>query len=104
MAGSSDVNSIGVYGSIDQSSSDNVPGSRSSAAGMVSFTDNSLWLFGGFGMGSTSSIGFLNDVWTYSINSSPSVTSTSSGTSTTTISSSTSTSSFSTSSTSTSTS
>ena len=45
-----------------------VPGARQ---GSVSWTDQSgnLWLFGGQGFGSTSSYGYLNDLWKYDITS-----------------------------------
>ncbi|UWZ84836.1 chitobiase/beta-hexosaminidase C-terminal domain-containing protein [Occallatibacter riparius] len=59
----------GVYGTKGVSSSANHPGGRNSAAGWMDQDDN-LWLFGGYGFGSTNadwafSSGFLNDLWRF---------------------------------------
>ena len=60
----------GVYGTLGVASASNMPGSREDAA---SWTDPSgnLWLYGGYGVGSTSvvgtsDLGALADVWKYS--------------------------------------
>ncbi|MGO8758369.1 MAG: hypothetical protein ACLQG3_09620 [Terracidiphilus sp.] len=65
VSGSNAGDQIGVYGTLGQAASGNVPGARSSA---VSWTDKSgnLWLFGGVGGDSTSCCaGTLNDLWKF---------------------------------------
>jgi len=56
----------GVYGTLGQFASGNMPGSRS---GGVTWTDASgnFWLFGGSGNDSTGAGGELNDVWEYNL-------------------------------------
>jgi N-acetylneuraminic acid mutarotase len=63
VSGSDDVNAIGIYGTKGQADASNQPGARNSS---ISWIDNSgnLWLFGGFGNSSSSS-GYLNDLWKY---------------------------------------
>jgi len=53
----------GNYGSLGIPSSTNVPGARRNLASWVIGDD--LWLFGGYGTDSTSSPGWLNDLWKY---------------------------------------
>jgi N-acetylneuraminic acid mutarotase len=55
----------GIYGSKGATSPGSVPGSRIFA---VSWTDaaGNLWLFGGLGVDSVGSNGYLNDMWEYS--------------------------------------
>jgi hypothetical protein len=67
LKGSSDINQIGIYGSIGIESMNNTPGGRSEPA---SWTDSygNAYLFGGLGFGS-SSPGSLNDVWFLNISS-----------------------------------
>jgi len=62
VSGSSTVNATGVYGTKGTATATNVPGAR---RGRVSWTDaaGNLWLFGGFGYGSTATRGYLNDMW-----------------------------------------
>ena len=69
MGGSSTVPAVGggqagVYGTLDTPSATGIPGGR---LGASSWTDGSgyLWLFGGQGLDSTGSLGYLNDVWRY---------------------------------------
>ena len=69
MAGNNSVatstsNFPGVYGTLGQSAAANVPGSRLS---QTSWTDSSgnFWLFGGLGYDSTSTNGYLNDLWEF---------------------------------------
>jgi N-acetylneuraminic acid mutarotase len=54
----------GVYGTPGVAAAGNVPGGRGDA---VSWTDSSgnLWLFGGYGMDASGSVGNLNDLWKY---------------------------------------
>ena len=68
MGGSNTVGSnggqSGVYGTLGTPASTNIPGGRDAA---VSWTDASgnIWLFGGLGVDSTGTQGFLNDLWRY---------------------------------------
>jgi hypothetical protein len=54
----------GIYGTLGTPASTNIPGGREAE---VSWTDKSgnIWLFGGFGIDSTGTQGFLNDLWRY---------------------------------------
>jgi N-acetylneuraminic acid mutarotase len=54
----------GSYGSMGTPGAGNMPGGR---GGARSWTDKEgkLWLFGGYGLGSNSAAGFLNDLWSY---------------------------------------
>ena len=54
----------GVYGVLGKAAAGNMPGSRVNA---LSWTDSkgNLWLFGGYGLDSASSIGDLNDLWEF---------------------------------------
>lgn len=54
----------GMYGTQGQPSAANVPGGR---LGAVSWTDKdgNFWLFGGAGLDSTETFGFLNDLWEF---------------------------------------
>jgi len=65
-AGGSNSSGVGgVYGTLGTAAGTNFPGARS---GAVSWTDaaGNLWLFGGHGFDSTSTEGYLNDLWKYS--------------------------------------
>ena len=69
MGGSSTVSSNGgcqpgVYGTVETAASANVPGGRS---GAVNWSDalGNRWLFGGYGCGSTGTVGYLNDLWKF---------------------------------------
>ena len=54
----------GVYGTQGQPSAANIPGGR---LGAVTWTDKDghFWLFGGAGLDSTETFGFLNDLWEF---------------------------------------
>ena len=54
----------GVYGTQNQPSLKNWPGARND---MITWTDasNNLWMFGGYGSGSNTQQGNLNDLWKY---------------------------------------
>jgi N-acetylneuraminic acid mutarotase len=62
--GSTDCGVAGVYGVFGTSSAANVPGSR---FGSVAWTDSAgnLWLFGGRGIDSAGTYGYLNDLWEF---------------------------------------
>ena len=54
----------GVYGKLGTPAASNLPGGR---YGSVTWTDKSgnFWLFGGDGIDSTGTLGYLNDLWKY---------------------------------------
>ncbi len=54
----------GVYGTLGTPAASNVPGGRN---GSVSWKDSSgnFWLFGGYGIDSTGTLGGLNDLWEF---------------------------------------
>jgi N-acetylneuraminic acid mutarotase len=62
------VGTGGAYGTQGMTAAGNFPGARQDAS---SWTDStgSLWLFGGYGYGSTGTQGSLNDLWKYDPNS-----------------------------------
>jgi N-acetylneuraminic acid mutarotase len=62
----------GAYGTLGTPSSGNAPGSRYSGATWTDSAGN-LWLFGGYGDVAQGNGGYLNDMWQYGLNSSPSV-------------------------------
>ena len=69
MGGNNAINQNGVYGTLGVEASSNTPGSRRSNSSFgASDTNGNLWLFGGYGYGSSSSVGNLNDLWKYNIN------------------------------------
>ena len=64
MGGSATAGQSGVYGSPGVPATGNISGGRE---GAVSWTDNSgnLWLFGGYGLDSAGTAGYLNDLWKF---------------------------------------
>lgn len=64
MKGSSEIDPLGVYGSLGISSPSNTPGGRSNS---VAWTDSAgnLWLFGGFGKNAQNTYGSFSDLWKY---------------------------------------
>ena len=65
IAGASTSNQAGVYGTQGTPSTTNAPGARDSAVSWIDGKGN-LWCFGGYGVDSTGSSGYLNDLWEYS--------------------------------------
>lgn len=65
VSGSNQTEQAGIYGKLGIPAPGNVPGGRYEA---VSWTDTSgnFWLFGGLGVDSTGTRGYLNDLWKYS--------------------------------------
>ena len=63
--GSTGTGSFGLSGTVGVPSVSNTPSSRQGAATWTDASGN-LWLFGGQGVGSTGTAGYLNDVWKYS--------------------------------------
>jgi N-acetylneuraminic acid mutarotase len=54
----------GVYGTLGVPSAANYPGARDAAASWVDAAGN-VWIFGGLGVDSTGTQGYLNDLWEY---------------------------------------
>jgi len=66
VSGSSTASQYGVYyGTMGVANSNNTPGARWGSATCTD-SNGTLWLFGGYGYGSSGSIGMLNDLWKYS--------------------------------------
>jgi N-acetylneuraminic acid mutarotase len=65
ISGSNMVNQAGVYGTKGTAAPTNTPGARNSTISWVD-SQGTFWLFGGVGLDSTASTGFLNDLWKYS--------------------------------------
>ncbi len=65
MTGSKIIDQLPVYGTRGTSAPANTPGSRYVSS---SWTDpnGELWLFGGYGLDSTGTMGYLNDFWKFS--------------------------------------
>ncbi|MBE0644968.1 MAG: hypothetical protein IH600_12870, partial [Bacteroidetes bacterium] len=66
-SGATSLDQYGNFGSIEVSSSTNIPGSRGHAVSWIDQVGN-LWLFSGNGNGE-STTGRLNDIWKYDISS-----------------------------------
>lgn len=66
IAGTISGNTLGVYGTKGIPGTINQPGARS---GGVAWYDRSgnIWIFGGQGFGRTDEVGYLNDLWKYSL-------------------------------------
>jgi N-acetylneuraminic acid mutarotase len=66
MGGSNTTDQSGVYGSLSNGAATNTPGSRDDAASWTD-TQGNFWLFGGYGYDSAGTLGYLNDLWEFSI-------------------------------------
>ena len=64
VSGSKSTSQPGAYGTLGVPSAANVPGARVNAMTWID-SNGTLWLFGGFGLG-TGSTGALNDLWEFS--------------------------------------
>jgi len=64
IAGPSGQNVTGVYGTINVADANNRIGSRQEMALHVD-ANNKIWIYGGFGLGTTTTLGNLNDVWEF---------------------------------------
>ena len=64
MSGANSFQQAGVYGTKSVPDAANVPGGRYSSNSWIDSTGHP-WLFGGFGRGSTTTTGYLNDLWRY---------------------------------------
>jgi N-acetylneuraminic acid mutarotase len=65
VSGSSTISQYGVYGTMGVANSSNTPGARGQGSAWAD-SNGTFWLFGGYGYGSSGSIGTLNDLWKYS--------------------------------------
>jgi len=61
-------NASGVYGIQGTAAAGNLPGARQAANSWIDSLGN-LWLFGGVGYDSTGGVGYLNDLWKFSLSS-----------------------------------
>lgn len=66
MTGGNSYNNTGVYGTKGTAAAANTPGAR---VGSVTWkgADGNLYLYGGYGYGTTATIGDLNDVWKFDV-------------------------------------
>jgi N-acetylneuraminic acid mutarotase len=66
MTGGNSYNNVGVYGTKGIPAAANTPGAR---VGAVTWkgADGNLYLYGGYGYGTTTAIGDLNDVWKFDV-------------------------------------
>lgn len=69
VSGSSSINAAGVYGTQGIAAAGNAPGAREAAAGAIDASGN-LWLFGGFGYSTTTSVNsgtpnIFQDLWMF---------------------------------------
>lgn len=68
MSGSNRTSQPGVYGTRGIGSPSNAPGARENGVSWTLRTTNtSLWIFGGAGYGNTTTLGSLNDLWSYEL-------------------------------------
>ena len=65
VSGDNTFNQAGTYGTKNTAANDNIPGARDSAVSWIS-SNGTLWLFGGHGYDSIPTLGYLNDLWTFS--------------------------------------
>ena len=54
----------GIYGTLQTPGADNIPGARTTPATWTDSAGN-LWLFGGDGIDSSGTVGYLNDLWQF---------------------------------------
>jgi N-acetylneuraminic acid mutarotase len=66
VGGANILNQISAHGTKGVASVSNQPGARHSSSAWSDASGN-LWLFGGSGLASTTSVGLLNDLWKYEI-------------------------------------
>lgn len=62
VSGSNTSNAVGVYGTEGVVAATNVPGARYGQVGIMDHSNN-IWIFGGDGNGTSTTVGFLNDLW-----------------------------------------
>jgi N-acetylneuraminic acid mutarotase len=59
-------NAAGLYGSQGTAAASNLPGARQASNSWID-SSGDLWLFGGYGYDSAGEVGYLNDLWQYSL-------------------------------------
>ena len=59
------IMAVGVYGSLGSASASNAPGGREAGTSWYDSSNRRLYVFGGDGFGESGSSGFLNDLWSY---------------------------------------
>lgn len=67
MKGSNIVLQSGVYGTLGVPNINNTPGCRYETCASWTDGNGNLWFFGGYGKGSGSTNGYMNDIWKYNI-------------------------------------
>jgi hypothetical protein len=65
VGGSNTISAHGVYGTLGVAAASNIPGARGGSMIWVDSSNNRVWLFGGGGLDSAGTPGFLNDLWSY---------------------------------------
>jgi N-acetylneuraminic acid mutarotase len=63
---SADIGHFSESGAVISTTTENLPGSRSIAAGWTDAIGN-LWLFGGYGLNASGATSYLNDMWKYQL-------------------------------------
>jgi N-acetylneuraminic acid mutarotase len=66
VSGANTDNAAGIYAASGTASASNLPGARQAASAGIDSAGN-VWLFGGYGFDSTGALGYLNDLWQYSV-------------------------------------
>jgi len=64
VSGSNSPGQAGTYGTLGAPGSSTVPGARQYSVDWVDSSGN-FWVFGGYGLDSTGTLGYLNDLWRY---------------------------------------
>ncbi len=64
ISGNSSTSVIGLYGTKGVANTSTYPGSRQRAS-INCDNDGYIWVFGGYGVGSTGDLGMMNDLWMY---------------------------------------
>jgi len=64
VSGAKTINQTGVYGTKGAANPANVPGAREGSVSWIDASGN-LWLFGGYGIDSAGTLGYLNDLWKF---------------------------------------
>ncbi|NVM02714.1 MAG: hypothetical protein HWN67_10280, partial [Candidatus Helarchaeota archaeon] len=68
VSGNDTINQAGTYGTKGVPAAGNVPGARRGSISWIDSNDT-LWLFGGYGFDSAGSFGYLNDLWMFNMTS-----------------------------------
>lgn len=68
VSGGNSTSQSSTFGTMGTPSSSNKPGVRYAPIGWIDNNDN-IWIFGGFGKDGSSTTGYLNELWRYSVSS-----------------------------------